>query len=62
MSRKYVWCYGPEPDINFSIFVDINQNQIKFEKIPTLRPVFEKEGTITAANASTLNDGASAQY
>jgi acetyl-CoA C-acetyltransferase len=30
------------------------------EKIPGLRPVFDKEGTITAANASTLNDGASA--
>ena len=30
------------------------------DKIPTLRPVFDKEGTITAANASTLNDGASA--
>ena len=30
------------------------------EKIPLLRPVFDKEGTITAANASTLNDGASA--
>ena len=30
------------------------------EKIPALRPVFDKEGTITAANASTLNDGASA--
>ena len=28
------------------------------EKIPTLRPVFDKEGTVTAANASTLNDGA----
>jgi len=33
---------------------------VKFEKIPTLRPVFTKEGTVTAANASTLNDGASA--
>ena len=33
---------------------------VKFEKIPNLRPVFEKEGTITAANASTMNDGASA--
>ena len=32
---------------------------VKFEKIPNLRPVFEKEGTITAANASTMNDGAS---
>ncbi|SNX86104.1 probable acetoacetyl-CoA thiolase [Melanopsichium pennsylvanicum] len=33
---------------------------VKLEKIPTLRPVFDKNGTITAANASTLNDGASA--
>jgi len=33
---------------------------VKMEKIPTLRPVFDKEGTVTAANASTLNDGASA--
>lgn len=30
------------------------------EKIPNLRPVFQKEGSVTAANASTLNDGASA--
>lgn len=30
------------------------------DKIPSLRPAFDKEGTITAANASTLNDGASA--
>ena len=30
------------------------------EKIPTLRPVFTKEGTVTAANASTINDGAGA--
>lgn len=33
---------------------------VKFEKIPSLRPVFSKEGTVTAANASTINDGASA--
>lgn len=33
---------------------------VKFEKIPTLRPVFKKDGTVTAANASTLNDGAAA--
>jgi acetyl-CoA C-acetyltransferase len=33
---------------------------VKFEKIPELRPVFQKDGTVTAANASTLNDGASA--
>lgn len=31
-----------------------------FEKIPTLRPAFDKAGTITAANASTINDGAAA--
>jgi acetyl-CoA C-acetyltransferase len=33
---------------------------VKFEKIPALRPAFQKEGTVTAANASTLNDGAAA--
>jgi acetyl-CoA C-acetyltransferase len=32
---------------------------VKLDKIPALRPVFKKDGTITAANASTLNDGAS---
>ena len=31
-----------------------------FDKIPTLRPAFDKNGTITAANASTINDGAAA--
>lgn len=33
---------------------------VMFDKIPSLRPVFEKDGTVTAANASTMNDGASA--
>jgi acetyl-CoA C-acetyltransferase len=33
---------------------------VKFEKIPGLKPAFIKEGTITAANASTMNDGAAA--
>jgi acetyl-CoA C-acetyltransferase len=33
---------------------------VRLDKIPSLRPAFDKEGTITAANASTLNDGASA--
>lgn len=33
---------------------------VNFDKIPSLRPVFSKEGTVTAANASTINDGASA--
>lgn len=39
---------------------DEEYKNVKFEKIPQLRAVFEKEGTITAANASTMNDGASA--
>ncbi|MCL4164881.1 UNVERIFIED_CONTAM: hypothetical protein GTU68_035179, partial [Idotea baltica] len=34
--------------------------KVKFEKIPNLRPAFTKDGTVTAANASTINDGASA--
>jgi len=33
---------------------------VKFDKIPELKPVFEIEGTVTAANASTMNDGAAA--
>jgi len=33
---------------------------VKIEKIPALRPAFTKEGTVTAANASTINDGAAA--
>lgn len=33
---------------------------VKLEKIPSLRPAFSKEGTVTAANASTINDGAAA--
>lgn len=37
---------------------DEEPKKVKFEKIPSLRPVFEKDGTITAANASKLNDGA----
>ncbi len=34
--------------------------KVDFNKIPSLRPVFSKDGTVTAANASTLNDGAAA--
>ncbi len=39
---------------------DEEYRNVIMEKIPGLRPVFDKEGTVTAANASTLNDGASA--
>ncbi len=45
-----------------SIVIDTDEEftNVKIEKIPNLRPVFQKEGSVTAANASTLNDGASA--
>lgn len=39
---------------------DEEYTNVQLDKIPALRPAFDKEGTITAANASTLNDGASA--
>lgn len=39
---------------------DEEVQRVNFEKMKTLRPVFEKEGTITAANASSINDGAAA--
>ena len=43
-----------------AISEDEQYKQVKFDKIPTLKPVFEKDGTVTAANASPLSDGASA--
>lgn len=39
---------------------DEEYKRVKFEKIPQLRPAFNKDGTVTAANASTINDGAAA--
>lgn len=39
---------------------DEEYKNVFFDKIPNLRPVFDKEGSVTAANASTINDGASA--
>ncbi len=43
-----------------TITEDEEYKKVHFDKIPLLRPVFSKEGTVTAANASTINDGASA--
>ncbi|MEN8697147.1 MAG: acetyl-CoA C-acyltransferase [Bacteroidia bacterium] len=37
---------------------DEEYKNVRFDKIPSIRPVFEKDGTVTAANASTINDGA----
>ncbi|TYA71697.1 acetyl-CoA C-acyltransferase [Seonamhaeicola marinus] len=39
---------------------DQEYTNVKIEKIPALRPAFTKDGTVTAANASTINDGAAA--
>lgn len=39
---------------------DEEYKNVKFDKIPELKPVFVKDGTVTAANASTMNDGAAA--
>lgn len=39
---------------------DEEYKNVKYDKVPTIKPVFQKDGTITAANASTINDGASA--
>jgi len=40
------------------VTMDEELERVNFDKIPQLRPVFDKEGTITAANASSINDGA----
>lgn len=40
--------------------MDEELKRVNFDKIPNLRPVFDKEGTVTAANASSINDGAAA--
>lgn len=39
---------------------DEEPGKVKFDKIPTLKPVFNKDGVVTAANASSINDGAAA--
>jgi acetyl-CoA C-acetyltransferase len=39
---------------------DEEYKNVMFDKIPGLKPVFQKDGTVTAANASTMNDGAAA--
>ena len=42
------------------VSIDEEFTNVKLEKIPSLNPVFTKDGTVTAANASTINDGAAA--
>lgn len=43
-----------------SVVEDEEYKNVDFSKIPALKPVFTKDGSVTAANASTINDGASA--
>ena len=50
---------GGKGDVTM-VNMDEELERVNFDKIPELRPVFEKEGTITAANASSINDGAAA--
>jgi acetyl-CoA C-acetyltransferase len=42
------------------VTVDEGPGRAQFDKIPTLKPAFNKDGTVTAANASSINDGAAA--
>lgn len=51
----------PQPKGNTIIVnEDEEYKNVKFDKIPSLKPAFSKDGTVTAANASTINDGAAA--
>jgi len=43
-----------------TISEDEEPSKVKFDKIPSLRPVFKSDGTVTAANASSIDDGAAA--
>ncbi|MFO1245293.1 MAG: acetyl-CoA C-acyltransferase [Ramlibacter sp.] len=42
------------------ISIDEGPGKVKLDKIPTLKPAFKKDGTITAASSSSINDGAAA--
>jgi acetyl-CoA C-acetyltransferase len=44
----------------FLVSLDEEPGKVKFDKIPTLKPVFDKNGVVTAANASSINDGSAA--
>lgn len=50
---------GRKGDVT-EVTMDEELGKVNFDKIPSLRPVFDREGTVTAANASSINDGAAA--
>ncbi|RKH00652.1 acetyl-CoA C-acetyltransferase [Corallococcus sp. CA047B] len=51
---------GKKPDEFVTVSEDEGPKNAKPDKIPGLKPVFKKDGTVTAANASSINDGAAA--
>ena len=51
--------YNDKKKNKIEVFQDEEPQKVSFDKIEKLKPVFDPEGTITAANASSLNDGAS---
>jgi acetyl-CoA C-acetyltransferase len=51
---------GKKPEDTVTVSEDEGPKNAKPEKIPSLKPVFKKDGTVTAANASSINDGAAA--
>jgi acetyl-CoA C-acetyltransferase len=51
---------GKKPEDTIIVVEDEGPRNARPEKIPTLKPVFKKDGTVTAANASSINDGAAA--
>ena len=60
-NNEIVPVYVPQRKGDSILFAeDEEYKNVFLDKIPSLRPAFDKEGTITAANASTINDGASA--
>ncbi len=50
----------PRPKGSVTVSEDEEYKNVFFDKIPNLKPAFSPDGTVTAANASTINDGASA--
>ncbi len=57
------WCrlkFRNAKAILLGSFKDEEPFNVKFDKIPELKPAFQKDGSVTAANASTMNDGAAA--
>ena len=59
-SHELVGIEIPDKKGTLEIKIDEEPSKVLWDKIPSLKPAFEKEGSITAANASKINDGAAA--